>query len=278
MTFPVTGQSSWSGCAPALGSNGGVESGATSLGLRLGAALNAPSLLLALESALRTPGVALLRDGELVAEITLPATQPVSEQLLPGIDHLLALCGSALDAVDAFAVSIGPGSFTGLRVGVATVKGLAFGGAQPVAAVSTLAALACAAGSPGDVVAAVLDARRGEVYAGVYELTQAEPSLKLADGLYTVPDLTARLPRSCVLVGDGALLYAEAFAAALGAGARILPEALARPRAFQVGRLGHALLAAGAGIGAEALCPRYLRRAEAEARRTGERLETAPPF
>lgn len=241
-------------------------------------AVKAPSLLLALESALRTPGMALLRDGELVAEITLPPTRPVSEQLLPGIDALLALCGSTLDAVDGFAVSIGPGSFTGIRVGVATVKGLAFGGAQPVAAVSTLAALACAAGIPGDSVAAIIDARRGEVYAGVYELTEGEPSAKLADGLYTVADLAARLPASCVLVGDGASLYAEVWSAALGAGARILPETLARPRAFQVGRLGHALLAAGGGIGVAALCPRYLRRAEAEARRTGEKLDPLPPL
>ena len=156
--------------------------------------MRAPSLLLALESALRTPGIALLRDGELVAEITLPPTRPVSEQLLPGIDALLTLCGSPLDAVDAFAVSIGPGSFTGIRVGVATLKGLAFGGAQPVAAVSTLAALACAAGIPGDTVAAIIDARRGEVYAGVYELTEGEPSVTLADGLYTVEEKIKRGP------------------------------------------------------------------------------------
>jgi len=237
-----------------------------------------PSLVLALETALGAPGIALLRDAELVAQRTLPPDRPVSEELLPGIDALLALCGSTLDAVEAFAVSIGPGSFTGIRVGVATVKGLAFGGAQPVAAVSTLAALACAAGIPGDSVAAIIDARRGEVYAGVYELTEGEPSAKLADGLYTVADLAARLPASCVLVGDGASLYAEVWRAALGSGARILPEALAQPRAFQVGRLGYALLLAGGGIGAEALHPRYLRRAEAEARRTGERLDPARPL
>jgi len=238
-----------------------------------------PSLqLLALETALRTPGVALLRGSELVAEITLPPTRPVSEQLLPAIDALLAISGSALDAVDAFAVSVGPGSFTGLRVGVATVKGLAFGSARPVAPVSTLAALACAAGAPGDTVAAILDARRGEVYAGVYELTQGEPSPRLSDGLYTVADLVSRLPRSCLLVGDGASLHADAWQAALGTGARILPEALARPRAFQVGRLGHGLLVAGAGLEAEAVFPRYLRRAEAEARRLGERPEAVPPF
>jgi tRNA threonylcarbamoyladenosine biosynthesis protein TsaB len=240
--------------------------------------VKAPSLLLALESALRTPGVALLRDGELVAEITLPPTQPVSEQLLPGIDALLALGQTTLDAVGAFALSIGPGSFTGIRVGVATVKGLAFGGAQPVAAVSTLAALACAAGSPGDVVAAIVDARRREVYAGVYELTSGEPVCRLPDGLYAVTALAASLPPSCLLVGDGASLYPEAWCAALGAGTRILPEACARPRASHVGRLGHALLARGGGITAEALSPHYLRRAEAEARRTGESLDPRPPL
>jgi tRNA threonylcarbamoyladenosine biosynthesis protein TsaB len=240
--------------------------------------MKAPSLLLAVESALWTPGVALLQDGELVAEITLPPSRPVSEQLLPGIEALLALGGSTLDAVQAFAVSIGPGSFTGIRVGVATVKGLAFGGAPRVAAVSSLAALACAAGRPGDVIAAIVDARRGEVYAGVYLLTPGEPACRLPDGLYRVADLAARLPASSLLVGDGASLHAEAWCAALGAGAHILPEACARPRASHVGRLGHELLARGGGIAAEELSPRYLRRAEAEARRTGERMDPTLPL
>jgi tRNA threonylcarbamoyladenosine biosynthesis protein TsaB len=222
--------------------------------------------------------VALLREGTLLGEITLPRTRAVSEQLLPGIDALLALCGSSLDAVEAFSVSIGPGSFTGIRVGVATVKGLAFGGERRVAAISTLKALACSAGSPGDTVAAIVDARRTEVYAGVYELTQGEPLQRLAEGLYPVADLAAALPASCCLVGDGASLYAEAWSGALGARARIVPEALARPRAFHVGRLGHAVLGAGGGVRAEDLRPRYLRRAEAEVRRTGERLDPSAPL
>ena len=245
---------------------------------RSGVAGQAPSLLLALETALPAPTVALLRDAEPVGEIALPATRPLSEQLLPGIDALLALSGSTLEEVDAFAVSIGPGSFTGIRVGVATVKGLAFGGTPPVAPISTLTALACAAGRPGDTVAAVLDARRGEVYAGAYELTHAEPCCVLPDGLYGVRDLAARLPAACLLVGDGAPLLADASSAALGGKLQILAQALVRPRASHVGRLGHALLAKGNGVRAAELAPRYLRRAEAEARRTGERLDPPPLF
>ena len=234
------------------------------------------SLLLALETALPAPAVALLRDAEPVGEIALPATRPLSEQLLPGIDALLELCRSSLEEVDAFALSIGPGSFTGIRVGVATVKGLAFGGTPPVAAISTLTALACAAGRPGDTIAAVLDARRGEVYAGAYELTQAEPSCVLPDGLYGVKDLAVRLHPACLLVGDGAPLLADAAWTVRGEKPRILPQALVRPPASHVGRLGHALLAKGRGLRAEELAPRYLRRAEAEARRTGERLDPSP--
>lgn len=234
--------------------------------------------MLALETALTPAGVALLRDGALVAEITLPPARAVSEQLLSGIDALLALCGTPLDEVDAFAASVGPGSFTGIRVGIATLKGLAFGGERPVAPVSTLAALACAGGLPGDRVAAIVDARRGEVYAGLYELTGGAPSLLVAESLYAVADLAARLPPACLLVGDGASLHAEVWDAALGSGARILAQAFVRPRAFQVGRLGHALLLAGGGVRAETLVPRYLRRAEAEARRIGERLDVPTPL
>jgi tRNA threonylcarbamoyladenosine biosynthesis protein TsaB len=217
--------------------------------------------------------VALLEGERVVAEISSDDARVHSERLLPAIDRLFALAGSSLAQVDAFAISIGPGSFTGLRIGLATLKAFAFDETRPVVAVPTLAALcAGAAGAPGPV-AALLDARRGEVYAAaVAAAGDPEPTL-LAESVFTPEELAVCLPaEACLVVGEDA----EAAAARL----RVLRPDLRRvageagaARAARVGHLGRALLGAGRAVPAAALAPRYVRRAEAEARRTGERLE-----
>jgi tRNA threonylcarbamoyladenosine biosynthesis protein TsaB len=172
-------------------------------------------------------------------------------------------------------VSVGPGSFTGLRTGLATVKAFALDERCPVVGVPTLAALAANAAGADGPVAALLDARRGELYAAACTRPgEPFPGL-LADSVFTPDALAAVLPPSAtVVVGEGA----EAGARRLGAlrpDLRVLPPAFGSASPVQVGRLGQRLLAAGAGIPAQDLVPRYVRRAEAEARRTGEALE--PP-
>jgi tRNA threonylcarbamoyladenosine biosynthesis protein TsaB len=175
--------------------------------------------------------------------------------------------------VGAFAVSIGPGSFTGLRIGLATVKAFAFDERRPVAGVPTLAALcAAAAGAPGPV-AALLDAKRGELYAAACAFAgEPTPSL-LADSVFTPDALAERLPREATLVVGEDAAPAAARLVALRPDLRPLPAALGSASAARVGRLGRALLAAGSQVSAAELAPRYVRRAEAEARRTGEALE-----
>jgi tRNA threonylcarbamoyladenosine biosynthesis protein TsaB len=221
--------------------------------------------------------VALLDGDRLVAEITSEDGRLHSERLLPAIDRLLALADTPLDAVGAFAVSIGPGSFTGLRIGLATVKAFAFDERRPVAGVPTLAALcAAAAGAPGPV-AALLDAKRGELYAAVCAWAgEPVPSL-LADSVYTPEALAERLPREATLVIGEDATPAAARLVALRPDLRPLPAALGVASASRVGRLGRALLAAGRQVRAAELVPRYVRRAEAEARRSGEPLEPTVP-
>jgi tRNA threonylcarbamoyladenosine biosynthesis protein TsaB len=230
-------------------------------------------LLLALDSAARASGAALLREGAVLAARGSDDGRDQAEVLLPLVDETLRGAGIALAEVDGFAVAVGPGSFTGLRVGIATVKGLAFEGGLPVAPVSSLAARAWASGARG-CVAALLDARRGEVYAGVYRREGEELSELLCEGVYTPQELAAQLPERCALVGEGARLVARE-PAERRAG-RELP-ALAPPEAvaIAVGRLGRELLARGRGVAAGDLLPRYLLRAEAEAKRRGERFEPA---
>lgn len=212
--------------------------------------------------------MALLRGGALVAERHVAAGRPGSEGLLPAIDALLRRAGVAPAELGAFAVAVGPGSFTGLRVGIATLKGIAFGSAARVAAVPTLAALAQRAPRTRDLVVAVLDARRDEVYAAGYawcgdEARPAGPP----EGLYLPSELAGQLPERCVLVGDGVAVCGEAARAARGEGVRCVPPPRGRARAREVGRLGVRMLARGEGSTAADVLPRYVRRAEAEVRR-----------
>jgi tRNA threonylcarbamoyladenosine biosynthesis protein TsaB len=223
--------------------------------------------------------VALLRGGEPLATRATPPGRPASETLLPTLLELLAEHDLAPAALDAFAVSVGPGSFTGLRVGVATVKGLAFGGAARVAAVPTLAAVAAraAAAAPAGVVVATLDARRGELYAAAYPGGDPLAPPHWGPTVLAPDALAARIAaaRGPVLVAGAGVGAVEAALADWGARAdvRWLAGAEALPDAAWVGRLGARLLADGAGVPPAALAPVYVRRAEAEVRRTGARFE-----
>lgn len=228
------------------------------------------SLLLALETATTYASVALLEGEELVAEVGASGKRPHSARVLPAVDALLQLVGVRAADLAGFAVSVGPGSFTGLRVGVATVKGLAFGDSVPVAPVPTLEALASSTAGQGPVLAC-LDARRGEVYAAAF--VDGAPAV-LPEGVYGPAALAERLPDGCRVVGAaGEETLLEALAGRLPHAELAAPQPL---RAWWTGRLGVRLLAAGKGVAASALAPRYVRRAEAEVHRTGRRFESSP--
>lgn len=236
--------------------------------------------LLAIETATERASVALLRGGEPLSLRALPPARPASETLLPALLGLLAEHALAPAALDGIAVSIGPGSFTGLRVGAATAKGLAYGAPSGVAAVPTLAALAAkgAALAPAPLVVAAIDARRGELYAAAHRGDDplAPPLWGPAVlGIEALAERIAAEREGLLVVGEGV----DAVAAALGdrgmGGVRWLAAPEGAPDAAWVGRLGARLLATGGGLAAADLAPVYVRRAEAEVRRTGARFEPA---
>src|SRR5215470_16125140 len=196
--------------------------------------------LLAVESATLSGGAALLDDDRLLGEITLNIAITHSERLLAAVDRLVADCGLVPADLDALAVSVGPGSFTGLRVGLAT--GLPFADAP---------------------VCPILDARKGEVYLSQYRWH----GLRMArewNYLALPPELAAaELSAPVILLGDG-IEACRPWLARLGDEMRIAPSAQRLPSAATVGQLGQAVLAAGGGVSAEALTPLYLRPSEAE--------------
>lgn len=235
--------------------------------------MHAP-LLLAIETATTAASVALLRGDVVLAARVLPDDRPASELLLPTLLAVLEDADLAWAALDGLAVSIGPGSFTGLRVGVSTAKGLAFGGPQRIVPVPTLAALAFHAAADGAAVAALLDARRGEVYAAIHAGAPTAPP-RVGPCVLTPEVLASRLAeiagdRPCIAIGDGVAPAAEALRARLGERVLLRPVA---PDAASVGRLAQRLWSVSGGVPAEQLVPLYVRRAEAEVRRTGERFE-----
>ena len=234
-----------------------------------------PSLILSLETATPALSVALSRGETPWIEERPTPPRPAAECLLPAVDAVLERAQQSLDAVDVLAVSIGPGSFTGLRIGVATIKGLAFASSRPAVPVSTLEALALSGrqhqpAGRGPVVA-LLDARRDEVYAAAW--SGEAPDACLPEGVYTESELAERLPAQCLLLGDGVAVVGQALRTRLGPGVRLAPPEW-RPAASCVGMLAARALAAGGGIDPALLVPRYLRRAEAEVKRTGERFES----
>jgi tRNA threonylcarbamoyladenosine biosynthesis protein TsaB len=219
--------------------------------------------VLALESATLSGGAALVDGERLLGEVTLDVAVTHSERLMAAVDRLVADCGLSPHDLDGLAVSIGPGSFTGLRVGIATVKGLGLALDLPIAAVPTLDALAGRLPFADAPVCPILDARKKEVYLSLYRWRESGMAREW-DYLALPPELAAaRLEAPVILLGDG-IEACRPWLERLGAGVRVAPAAQRLPSAAVVAGLGRAALAAGAGVDAETLAPLYLRPSEAE--------------
>lgn len=217
--------------------------------------------VLGIETSTPQAALALIDGDTLVAEARLPTRTGEAERLLPAINGLLADAGLALRDLGGLAVAIGPGSFTGLRIGLATVKGLALGGGLAVVGVPSLDALAWQVAWPATAVVPLLDARRGELYGARFEpdgaggVRRAGPDLALdAAGVdRLVGDATA------LLVGPGAEAWREELSACLGPRGRFAPAGVVTPRGLAVARLAAIRLAGGEVDPVERLVPRYVR-------------------
>lgn len=223
-------------------------------------------LVLGLDTATPSCSVALIEHGRLLAELTVVSPRAHSARLMPLIAQALQEAGREKGDLAAIACGVGPGSFTGLRIGITTAKTLAYALGLPCLPVSTLAAMAHGLG-PG-LVSPVLDARRGEVFAALYRDGQevAAPQLVPLAGWLAELD---RLGEPVTLAGDGAGLFLAEAGQRLGARARFAPAGQVWPRGWAVADLGAAALAAGRTVAPADLLPVYLRRSAPE-----EQLDT----
>ncbi|MFM7270629.1 MAG: tRNA (adenosine(37)-N6)-threonylcarbamoyltransferase complex dimerization subunit type 1 TsaB [Actinomycetes bacterium] len=220
--------------------------------------------LLAIDTSTTHVGVAVGGDGELLASRSIAASRRHAELLVPTIAEVLGAAGLVPADLDAVAVGIGPGLFTGLRVGVTTAMTMAHALGRPVVPVPTLEIIAAPHAADGRVVAAVVDAKRREVFAATF--TSGPALLRITEDSVgpagEVAAALAALDREVLVVGDGAAAHPEAFAGLSRVEVAGPDWAAARPEVL-VG-LGAAALAAGDAVAADTVRPRYLRRSDAE--------------
>jgi len=231
-------------------------------------------LILAAETSTAINSVALLRDDALLAEAVIDGRRLHSERLLPTVDWLLGEAGLALRDIELLAVASGPGSFTGLRIGAATWKGLALANDLPLVAVPTLDAMTrlCPCAAPSHL-AVVLDARMKEVFAAVYRFEGGRRVKVIEDRACSIDVLLDALASldgfdasGLTVMGDGADLYRTAISARFER-AVIPAPAQSAPRASAVALEALALQAAGASTDAALVSPVYLRKSQAEINR-----------
>jgi len=223
-------------------------------------------VILALETATLCGSVALVSRTGCLAEFSLQSGETHSRRLLAGIDWLLKETGIDWQTIDAIAVSQGPGSFTGLRIGLATAKGLALARTTKLIGIGTLDGLATQFFGAGKIlICPVLDARKKEIYCGFYKCDdQGRPRIQ---GQYMVisPELLSeRIDEPVVLLGDGARVYRDLFKKKLGGLLKMAPPGLFFPRAATIGLLALDKWGQGEFLDPAGGEPIYIRPSEAE--------------
>jgi tRNA threonylcarbamoyladenosine biosynthesis protein TsaB len=225
--------------------------------------------ILAFESSAKAASVALCDDDRLIAQAYQNSGLTHSTTLLPMAQSMLTNCGETLEGVDCFAVSVGPGSFTGLRIGISTVKGLAWGLEKPCAGVSTLEAMAWNLAHMDAVICCAMDARRQQVYNALFRAHNGSLERLTPDRAISLEELAQEresLQMAQIVVGDGAqLCYNDAIRR--GQSLQLAPAHLLHQNAWGVAQCALAQARKGELISGAELSAHYLRLSQAERER-----------
>ncbi len=219
-------------------------------------------IVLGLDTSSDAAAVGLYKDGELLCESTIHNGKNHSLTLLPTVETMLGEVNVAFSDIDVYACGIGPGSFTGVRIGAATIKGFAQAQNKPCVAVSSLEILADNIREFEGLRVAAMHARVDELFCAVYDVDGGEV---LAPSVMTVSELLAFLTgRKCKVIGSGALQFADEFKKALGEDAVPTKGWVHLIRGGAVAELGYQLAEAGKTVPCEDIAPAYLRVSQAE--------------
>ncbi|SFR73562.1 tRNA (adenosine(37)-N6)-threonylcarbamoyltransferase complex dimerization subunit type 1 TsaB [Anaeromicropila populeti] len=224
-------------------------------------------IILGIDSSGLVASVAVLRDGEIIGEYTINYKKTHSQTLLPMLDELVKMLELKLEQIDAIAVAGGPGSFTGLRIGAATAKGLGLALDKPIVSVPTVDSLAYNLFGTDKIICPIMDARRNQVYTGLYEFQGKEFNVILQQNASSIEDILLKVKevgRDVIFLGDGVPVYQEIIQSILKTGYFFAPPHLARQRAASIAALGAVYFDKGVCESAQEHKPVYLRLSQAE--------------
>ncbi len=229
----------------------------------------------ALDSSGLVASVAIMEDDQMLAEYTVNYKKTHSQTLLPMLDEVVRMIDLDLNTIDAIAVAAGPGSFTGLRIGSATAKGLGLALDKPLLGVPTLEALAANLYDAQGYICPIMDARRNQVYTGIYEYRNHELCVVENQKAVAVDDLLAQLNQlgsPVTFLGDGVPVYKDSIQMKLQVPYSFAPAHLSRQRAGAVAALGMKYYHNGQMETAAEHRPEYLRVSQAERERAEREL------
>lgn len=228
--------------------------------------------ILAVDTATRSCSVAIVDDGMACAELTTVNSQTHTKHLMPMIDTVCDMSGLKIADMDGFAVTIGPGSFTGLRIGISTVKGLAWSLNKPVVGISSLDALAWQCIPAPYPVCAMLDARKQEVYYGRYRFQDGEFKKDRSEQVIAPAEAINDIREPCLFIGNGANLYKEEIQEKLGELAHFAGGNQDIIRASSVAGLSFKRFVDHQTDDVASLVPHYIRKSDAELYRKKDNL------
>ncbi len=232
--------------------------------------------ILALDSSGLVASVAVVENDNLIAEYTINHKKTHSQTLVPMLDEVRNMTELDMESIDAIAVAAGPGSFTGLRIGSATAKGLGLALQKPIIAVPTVEALAYNLYGTDRIICPLMDARRNQVYTGLYEFKREQQNVsyemkhlieQCAVDIHEIADKINELGREVFFLGDGVAVFSGILAEIIKVPYSFAPACCNRQRAACVAALGERMFEEGRVQTAAEHAPDYLRLSQAERER-----------
>ena len=221
--------------------------------------------VLAIETATLAGSIAIADDADgLIGEVKVNVRIAHAERLMPSIEWLLKASGISIKEIDAFGVSVGPGSFTGLRIGLSTAKGFSFATSKPIVPVQTIDAFARTMPFCSHMICPMLDARKNEVYAGLYRWEDNRCKEILPQTAIDPADLLKKINEPVVFMGEGSKIYKNLITEVLKTNAIFAPPSKMSPSASTVAEIAIEKIKQGVTTDPVSLTPLYIRKSEAE--------------
>ena len=233
--------------------------------------------ILGIDSSGMVASVAIVQDDVIIAEYTMNHKKTHSETLLPMIDEIVKTSETKLEELDAIAIAAGPGSFTGLRIGAATAKGLAMAVDKPIIPIKTCEGLAFNMWGAEGLVCPIIDARRNQVYTGLYrvkgnvEVILEQQPMDIHELIEYINDYSKQREASeggpaegVTFLGDGVAIYQDVIWKEIDIPCQMAPAIMNRQRGTSIASYGELLYKEGATINADDFAPEYLRKSQAE--------------